>query len=305
VLWAVFFLISIGLGYPTLNRYDPRQTGGLSDTQVYYELAVHGPANADPQLRDRVLVPFLARPIADAVRGHIGTWEPVFFAFLIVNSFFTATTALMLVDVANRLVGHGVLAASLYLLNFETANVLLSGMVDSADGCFLMAIVWSLVTGRIWWLPLWGVLGAASKETFVPISIAFAAAWWWIDRRAIVPIISMSVAALATVAAVQFAVGGRLITPSEFGGGDHLQALIANTFDRNVFFMVIWLVPLGIPRLRLLPMKWIAGSGAAVAMALALAVWHSSSAGAAARPMFSAAGPLLSLSAALYLGERA
>lgn len=25
--WAMFFLMCLGLGYPTLSRYDPRQTG--------------------------------------------------------------------------------------------------------------------------------------------------------------------------------------------------------------------------------------------------------------------------------------
>src|SRR5947208_11756732 len=64
VLWLVFFLICLGLGYPTLNRYDPRKTGGLSDTTTYYELAARGPANADPQNRYRLLIQLLARPVA-------------------------------------------------------------------------------------------------------------------------------------------------------------------------------------------------------------------------------------------------
>src|ERR1039458_9415413 len=33
LLFCVFFLIACGLGYPVLNRFDPRQTPGLSDVR--------------------------------------------------------------------------------------------------------------------------------------------------------------------------------------------------------------------------------------------------------------------------------
>ena len=70
VLWLVFFFICLGLGYPTLNRYDPRNTGGLSDTTTYYQLAVEGPANADAQNRYRLLIPLLARSVAGVAAGY-------------------------------------------------------------------------------------------------------------------------------------------------------------------------------------------------------------------------------------------
>ena len=35
LLFCVFFLIACGLGYPILNRFDPRQTPGLSDVKTY------------------------------------------------------------------------------------------------------------------------------------------------------------------------------------------------------------------------------------------------------------------------------
>jgi hypothetical protein len=306
----------LGLGYPTLNRYDPRQTGGLSDTLTYYELAVHGPEQADTQLRDRLLVPLLVRPIAEIARGHLGTWEPVFFGFLIVNSLFTATTAFLLADVGRRLFeveSLALLAAGLYLLNFETANVVLSGMVESSDGFFLMAIVWSLVCGRLWILPLLGMLGAMGKETFVPLVAVFTVTWWLMGRNGrhwkpgeTIALLGTGFAAFASITAVQSVVSGHLVWPWEFAAAVHestgqLTAFLANTVDRNVLFAIIWLLPAGIPRLRLLPMPWIAASGVAVVTGLALATWHGSSPGAAARPFFSFAGPLLSLSAALYL----
>ena len=311
VLWGLYFLVSLGLGYPTLNRYDPRATGGLSDTQTYYEMAVHGTAEVDPQLRSRLLVPMLARPVAELARGHVGTWDPVWFGFLMVNSFFAATTAFLLADVAWRFVSVeavAALAGALYLLNFETANVMLSGMVDAADGCFLMAMVWSLLTGRVWWLPVWGVLGVASKETFVPLAMVFLLVWWVRERRHGMAMLAAAVAAAVAITVLQSMVSGHVMMPWEFAesvgqGSGHWHALVGNTLDRGVVFMAIWLVPLGLLGVRKMPRQWVLGSGAAVLAALVLAVWHSSSAGAAARPYFTAAGPLLSLSAARWLGR--
>ena len=311
LLIAVFFLICFGLGYPTLNRYDPRASGGLGDTIVYYDLAVHGPrASLDPQLKFRLLIPLLSRPVTRLAAGHIGTWEPVFFGFLVVNSLFTALTAWLLVVVARRFTASepaALLAAALYLLNFETSNIRVSGMVDSGEGLALMAIVWSLLTGRLWLLPVWGLLGTASKETFVPLCMVFSAGWWFFDRRAMV--LSAGVAALVGIAVLQSLVLGHWMWPWEFAAalgpqGNHWRALRENVLDQNLLYCIVWLLPLGLPRLRRLPLAWVAASLAAVLVDFALVTWHISSAGAAARPFFSFAGPLLSLSAAMYLSER-
>ncbi|HWE50632.1 MAG TPA: hypothetical protein VG273_12615 [Bryobacteraceae bacterium] len=314
VLWALFFLICFGLGYPTLNRYDPRNTGGLSDTSTYYELATQGPAHADPQLKYRLLIPELSRPIANAATGHIGTWNPVFFGFLIVNSFFTASTAFLLVIVARRLGASeavAIVAAALYLLNFETANIRLSGMVDSAEGFCLLAMVWTLLTKRTALLALWAILGTLSRETFVPLCIAFTIGWFLAAPRfrwgiALIP----SLAALLSIAVLQSAVSGQLMLPWQFAAalhpdGGHLAALYHNVIDQNLLYSIVWLVPLGLPRLKALPRSWVAACAAAALVDFALVTWHSSVAGAAARPLFSVAGPILSLSAAMYLsGEK-
>lgn len=316
ILWLVFFFICLGLGYPTLNRYDPRKTGGLGDTETYYELAVHGPEHADPQLKYRLLIPALARPVAQAATGHIGTWDPVFFGFLIVNSFFTASTAYLLVVVGRRFSATeaaALLAAALYLLNFETANVRLSGMVDSAEGFCLMAIVWSLLSGRVTLLALWALLGALSRETFVPLCIAFTFAWSLAMRtqdmrQKWITFLVPSTAALISITILQSLVSGHLMLPWQFAGslhtaGGHLNALFHNVFDQNLLYCIVWLLPLGLPRLVRLPRPWIAACAAAALADFALVTWHGSFPGAAARPLFSIAGPLLSLSAALYLSR--
>jgi len=50
-----------------------------------------------------MLVPGLARPVSRMAEGHIGSWDPVFFGLLVINSAFTASAAYWIVAVARRL----------------------------------------------------------------------------------------------------------------------------------------------------------------------------------------------------------
>jgi hypothetical protein len=76
LLFCVFILIAAGLGYPVLNRFDPRQTPGLSDVKVYAAL-VTGSNSFDAEdmrfRRFRVLVPWLAKPFYLLARGRVAT----------------------------------------------------------------------------------------------------------------------------------------------------------------------------------------------------------------------------------------
>src|SRR5712692_4331349 len=93
-VWATFVLICFGLGYPTLNRYDPRHL--LPDSAAYAQLAQDGPGAVASPFRFRVLVPYLSRQVFLLARGHTGTWNPLLFGFLVVNSIFVATTAYLI-----------------------------------------------------------------------------------------------------------------------------------------------------------------------------------------------------------------
>lgn len=316
LLWIILFLICFGLGYPTLNRYDPRETGGLSDTQDYYVLVTHPADIAPSYIRFRVLVPLLARPLYLLAEGHIGTWEPVFLSLLIVNSFFVATTAYLLVCIGRRLLptdSAALLAATIYLLDFEVSNLRLSGMLDSAEGFFLIAIVWSLLSRRYWLLPIWGLSGALAKETFVPFCLVFTFVWWGISRRGerwtageTMATLSTGAVAILSAFAVQSAITGRPIWPWAFAGSvfaptGHLQALAENIFDRNLLYGFAWLLPVGAFRLRCFPRQWMLSCATVSVLVFILVAWHGDSAGTAARALFSVAGPLLSLSAATYL----
>jgi hypothetical protein len=316
LLWIILFLICFGLGYPTLNRYDPRETGGLSDTQSYYALVTHPAEEAPSYIKFRVLVPLLARPLYLVAKGHIGTWEPVFFGLLIVNSFFVATTAYLLVRIGRLLLptdSAALLAATIYLLDFEVSNLRLSGMLDSAEGLFLIAIVWSLLSRHYWLLPILGLSGALAKETFVPFCLVFTFVWWGISRRGerwtareTAATLSTGAVAILSAFAVQSAITGRPIWPWAFAGSmfaptGHLQAVVENIFDRNLLYGFAWLLPVGALRLRRFPCQWTLGCATVSVLVLILVAWHGDGPGTAARALFSVSGPLLSLSAASYL----
>lgn len=320
ILWSLFFLICMGLGYPTLNRYDPRSVTGLYDARAYYALVTGAPLQDDQSdLGHRVLVPFVAKPIYLLADGHLHTWDPVFFALLAANSIFIATTAYLLVLISHRVTGDyavALVSGFLYLANFAVANFNLSGYVDSAVNCVMIVIVWTLLAERWWLLPLWSILGALAKETFVPLSAVFAFAWWWtawrrgtlgISRLAWIG--AMAVVGLATVTLLMLR-GPHPYTPwsfagsraAGFGAGFFLSGLVRCLTAREFLFVFAWLLPLGLIRLGLLPRGWVAGSACAALAALAMGAYDDAL-GNATRAIFSACGPVLSLSAALFLVE--
>jgi hypothetical protein len=318
LLWVVLFLMCLGLGYPTLNRYDPRSTIGLSDTRGYYELATRGPAAVPSHMRFRVLVPFLTRPLTHIAEGRTGSWEPVFFGFLIVNSLFAATTAWLLILAAGRIAGShatGLLSGAIYLLNFENSNLRLSGMIDSSEGCFLMAITFCLLRRRLWPLPVLGILGALAKETFVPFTLVFTLTWWFVSRRRelwkpgeTLFVLSTGLLALLSLTVLQTAMSGHVVWPWQFGEslraeGGHVQSLANNIFDRNLLYGFVWLLPIGLLRVKKLPLPWVFACASTAALDFTLVAWYGAAQGTAARALFSIAGPLLSLSVALYFGQ--
>jgi uncharacterized membrane protein len=307
VLWSLFFSICMGLGYPTLNRYDPRSVPGLFDSIGYYSLVTGGDLAGDES--HRVLVPDLAKPIYWLVKGHLHTWDPVFFALLVVNSFFIATTAYLLVGIGHRIVEDyavALLSGLLYLANFAVANFNLSGYVDSAINCMMIAVVWTLLTERWWLLPLWGVLGALAKETFIPLSAVFAFAWWLTScRRGALKLTRL--AWVGAMAAVGFAtltfVMARVSPPStpmtfaasrwdESGTAYfYLSGLVGCLTARESLYVFGWLLPLGIWRLGRLPRTWVVASVCAALAALAIGAYDDAM-GNTVRPVFSALEPV-------------
>jgi hypothetical protein len=321
MLWPLFFLICIGLGYPTLNRYDPRTVVGLYDTSAYYCLVTGEPLQSDQiDLSHRILVPYIAKPIYWLANGHLKTWNSVFFALLVANSFFIATTAWLLVGISYRIAGEfpvALVSGLIYLADFAVANFNLSGYVDSAVNCIIIAVVWSLLAERWWLLPLWGIIGALAKETFVPLAGVLAFAWWftayrrgalklarlaWVGAMVAVGfatlILTMSRSSLP-YSPVSFA-ASRLV----YSGNLFLSGLARCLLAREFLYTFSWLLPLGLFRLGRLPKAWVVGTVCASIAALAMGAYDDAL-GNTTRAIFSACGPLLSLSAALYIAGTA
>jgi hypothetical protein len=325
-LLTLFFLIAFGLGYPTLNRYDPRQVPGLSDVQSYAALVTGAPMpNAETpaartaHLRYRVLVPAIATPFYKLAAGRLGTWDPVIFGLLVADSLFVAATALLIVVLGNRQFGSypvSLVASLLYLVNFAVPNLRLAGLIDAGEGFFLFLLLWALSDVSLWPLPLIAVLGALTKESFIPLSIAFTAAWWLVVRKklsapaqAALWIIGGWLASFGAMISAQRAIVGYWVNPIEFaaalhGNHDYLRHFASSLWDRNFWYIFIWLLPLAIPRLRKFPRSWQIPTAAACVMAFVLDAYYGGAPGTVGRTLFSAAGPVLSLSAASFLCDQ-
>ena len=318
LLWIVLVLICFGLGYPTLNRYDPRQH--LPDAATYAKLAQEGPASVASPFRFRILVPVLAHYIGTVAQGHTGSWDPLLFGFLVVNSIFVATTAYLICVIGDSLLADSpaaLLASALYLLNFAVANAQLAALVDSGEALFLLALVASIFYQRWLLLPLFGVLGALTKESFVPFSILMTITWATLSvrsmrRRNVLSVTSMIAAECVAVIVLQSVVSGHVVWPWAFAASLDSHANYAANFgrsllDRSSWYILIWLLPLGLVRVRRFPREWVAAAVVASVSALLLNAYHSTvggGGGGIGRYVFDIAGPLLSLSAASWMTEQ-
>ena len=317
LVWPLFFAICFGLGYPSLSRYDPRQVEGLGDAANYYRLATGEDASTMREVfRCRILLPYLARPFYLLANGRLRTWNAGFFALLVVSSFFCATTACFVVAIGLKLsfnVSEALLGATLYLLNFAVSNLQLSGLVDAGEACFLAALIWTLLTSRWYLLPLWGLLGALAKETFVPFSTALAISWflveWWQGKRRVSNFFfaaSLAVVGMVAVITIHSVIYEQLRWPWNFvvhSNGNFFAALWRCVSDRNFWYVFGWPIPFGIWRLRSFPRAMVIGTLAAAVVAILLGALIDAG-GSIGRSVFNVSGTLLSLSVASLIAAR-
>jgi|HubBroStandDraft_6_1064221.scaffolds.fasta_scaffold00142_40 hypothetical protein len=316
---ALLLLICLGLGYPTLNRYDPTSIRGLSDSLQYYRLVQGGPEVATGHWRYRVLVPFLAKPVYWLSRGRLATWDPIAFSLLIVNAIFCAASAFlvsMLAHGISRKLTVAVVAAFAYLLNFTVSNYQLSALVDSADAFFFVLLTWALLRGKWALLPPIALLAAFSKETFVPIGTVFALTWLLLEppverKKKIVAVIVMAVLGLSAVSALHSAIDHTLVLPwnvasHERGSGSLAESLLRVAAGWNLWLTIIWL-PFVFLAAKYIPKQWRWAALAASVTTIALFAFNDVadttrpvlSGGNVARPLFDVVGALLAVSFAL------
>lgn len=315
ILGAVFFCICFGLGYAPLNRYDPASVRGLSDTRSYLSMVDDSP-DVLPKHAGRILVPLLARPIYRAAIGRVGSWNPALFALLVINSAFVAWAALLLLTIGERITRDphvAIIASLLYLLSFDVTNFHLAGLVDSVEAWALLAVTWALFTRRWLLVPLIGFVGALGKETSIPLLLVFCGVWiGWLtltrseNQPPYWTIAALLLAQIIGIEAMGAAMTGHLVAPWK----PSAQQMITNplrihspaSMIRELLYSFVWLVPLGMLRLKELPREWVFSAGASLLVVYALTAWFSVGENAT-RPAFNVAGPILALSTAILLNR--
>ncbi len=290
----------------------------MSDTPKYYAITTGADTSGFKEMfRGRLLVPYVARPFYWFAQKYLQSWNAGFFGLLMANALFCATTACLIVTIGNRVLndlGAALFGAALYLLSFTVPNLQLAGLIDSGEACFLAAVTWSLLTGKWYLLPLWGLFGALAKETFVPFSCVFALTWWLAERRQVGTdasrlrwIVALGVVGLATVMAVHSRVSGQFKWPWDIAGQarapvNFFVALWHCLTERSFWYVFGWLIPLGVWRLKFFPGPWLAAAIATSIFAVMLGA-YSNAGGTVGRATFNIIGPLLSLSVALLIAR--
>ena len=319
--WLLFFVIALGIGYPAVSRFDPRTVPGCADSSKYYEMVVGEPAAASQQLL-RPLVPWVAKPIYHLTAGRLPSWDPVAFGLLIASALFSATGALILLHLGRDHVGvpagTALAGTLLYFLNFAVHNKHLGcGLIDSGESSIMLALYWLLFARKFFLLPVVGLVGALAKETFIPMATIATLGWIFIEFREQrwrpsqgVWLLAMVGAGLCVNVLLQYAAYDRLILPWQFAAQIRddpwardvslLAGLMGCLTDRQFWYIFGWLIPLGAIRLNAMPSTWLGASLGGGAAALAMGAWINAG-GVAAPATFNAVGPILSLSAAMFL----
>jgi len=317
VIWSVFFLIAIGLGYQSVTRYDPAQSSFIDDSKIYSEIVLNGSQGITSDHRStRLLVPFLARAVYSLIEGNIGLWNPVQFSLLAVASFFCASIVLMMISICKLLFEDervGIIAGLIFYANFSISNLYLSGLVDSAEAFFLLCVIYALLHKKLILLPIIAILGTLSKETFLPVGSLIITIWWLyemcidkkINYRNLLHIVSFILISSVIVIALKSYSLDKLTLLLEFSEGMKKESF--SSFDRILVairrfsYAYIWLLPLSLFRIKLLPKPWLLSAIISSIMILLMGWWIGASGAAISRYMFNMVGPLLSISIAILI----
>lgn len=314
ILLGLFLVIAFGLGYATLNRYDPRNTG-VSDTGCYYHMASWEYRDVEAPYRFRVLVPTLVAGVQKLLPKAIGTWNTLSLAFLIVDAAFVALTAWMVGRIAAScapLPLCDIVASFLYLCSYVVVNEHMVGLVDAGEAFFFTAIMLATVRGRLLLLPFLAIMGVAAKETVIYWSAAFWFAWWlpeiiqrgWTaNRRGLGVVIASLLAGTLTIVGLHATVGDH--------ADEYHQASLSllKAMPRNLLSCVAtpshvytfaYLAPLGVFGLAHVPARLRHALLVTALFALALSA-YANIGGNAHRPMFASLGPLLSVASSIWL----
>ena len=227
-LFFIFLIISLGLGYATLNRFDPVLFQGLSDAVAYADIVRNGPGSSLTEdrlgLSTRLLVPSLAHLIY-IILPSIGTWNTVSLSMLLVNSIFTALSVVLIFDITYRFFHDSniaLIAGFLFVTNFFITNFYLVGMVEAGYGFFFLILYYALVTDKWLLLPFIMVFGCLTKEVFLVLASAFvlftliqqSVSYRHVPLSKVALFILMMVSGAVTIVALNYLVYGSLLLPT-------------------------------------------------------------------------------------------
>lgn len=305
LLFVTFFGVSLGLGYPSLNRVVPG-AGGLSDIPEYVKLVRFEYDEVEAPFRYRILVPAVAGGLVALLeRVPLGTWHREMFGLLLVNALLTAAAALFILETARRIGKSGaeaLVAAFFFLSSYTVVNAYLAGFVDPVEAFVIAGCAYLSVTGRtIWLIPLLGV-AALGKETAVAFGAVFSLVaiagqpqprrwihWGFAAGLAVVVLITVRVL-LGQDTWVEDLWTYRKVTPV-------LTRAVGVLTAKSLLYTFALPVALAIPRLGSIPAALRRASFAVAAMALVGSA-ISGIGDNVSRPLFNCTAPLLCIAAA-------
>lgn len=317
VLFFMFMTICFSLGYPILNRYDPRTIEAVGcDATEYYRMAQFKYDEAGAPFRFRVLIPTLAGlvfPIASRFCRH-SSWNPIFLSLLCVNAFFLSCAALLLLFLALHLkLGKtaSILAPFLFLTGFPIANEYLSGLVDAGEAFFIMVLIVCVAKKKWVYCPVIILVSALAKETTVLFGSTFLFVSWLADFVVAekkdyrpLPFIGLSVLAAAiSVPVIRTLVGGELYSVHDFHS-EQLKNIFHNLATiltaGTLTYTFIFLLPAGIYHALRMPAWFLYGSIAMGAVSV-LCGAYAGIGGNMCRPLYDTIAPLFCISAAVSI----
>ena len=324
LLVGIFFLICLGLGYAVLNRFDPAILSALDDVKLYgdmikNEVSIWNQEIDNSVIRNRFLVPFLAKLIYFNLPS-IGSFNMINFSLLVVNSFFTALSTLLILKMSFRITKnyeYSIISSIFFLLNFNVINFYLVGSVDSAYGLLCLLLIYSLQFNKWGILPFIAIIGCSIKEVFLPIGISLILGWlaheYYIKKK-ILPMhlifsILFMLSGIVTLISIDAYINKNIYllwenlqsitnpTSQEFNTSSIVGELV------RFIFTLGWIILLAIPSLKKLPQNLVSSTLLACLVAISLGWWVGVGGADYARFMFVPGAFLFSVGSAISLSE--
>ena len=271
LLLGIFFLVCMGSGYAVLNRFDPALLPALNDTVFYTAIVINGIDGVSADFPDRILVPYLGH-LVYLIMPEIGSWNMVNFSLLVVNSFFTSLSALLILKMSFRItknIEYSILSCLFFLMNFHVTNFYLVSSIDSAYGFSLLSLIYCLYYQKLNYIPVIAIVGCLIKEVFLPIGASMILGWLIyelyknksIELAKVIKFILFMIIGSLTIISVDAIINmgdSTFLYWNEFTKNPSLNKLEFNISDIFIgiikfMFTLGWLIILATPSLKRLP----------------------------------------------------